>query len=93
MDPARFTQVDATMWRIESRGAMRVPAIIYADEDLILRMDDKVFEQAVNVATLPGIVAASLDRWMDSLTALPVQPFHGKTIGTARHGQGEERGY
>ena len=38
---------------------MRVPAIIYADEDLIRGMDDKVFEQAVNVATLPGIVAAS----------------------------------
>ena len=59
MDPARFTQVDATTWRIEPCGAMRVPAIIYADEDLIRGMDDKVFEQAVNVATLPGIVAAS----------------------------------
>jgi tRNA-splicing ligase RtcB len=59
MDPARFTRVDATTWRIEPRGAMRVPAIIYADEDLIRGMDDKVFEQAVNVATLPGIVAAS----------------------------------
>ena len=33
MDPARFTRVDATTWRIEPRGAMRVPAIIYADED------------------------------------------------------------
>ena len=59
MDPARFTRVDATTWRIEPRGAMRVPAIIYADEDLIRGMDDKVFEEAVNVATLPGIVAAS----------------------------------
>ncbi len=59
MDPARFTRVDATTWRIEPRGAMRVPAILYADEDLIRGMDDKVFEQAVNVATLPGIVAAS----------------------------------
>jgi tRNA-splicing ligase RtcB len=38
---------------------MRVPAIIYADESLIRDMDDKVFEQAVNVATLPGIVQAS----------------------------------
>src|SRR5512139_3505583 len=59
MDPARFTRVDATTWRIEPRGAMRVPAIIYADEDLIRGMDDKVFEQAVNVASLPGIVSAS----------------------------------
>jgi tRNA-splicing ligase RtcB len=59
MDPARFTRVDATTWRIEPYGAMRVPAIIYADEDLIRAMDDKVGEQAVNVAMLPGIVQAS----------------------------------
>src|SRR6516164_2143031 len=59
MEPARFTRVDATTWRIEPHGAMRVPTIIYADENLIRDMDDKVFEQAVNVATLPGIVQAS----------------------------------
>ena len=38
---------------------MRVPAIIYADEKLIRDMDDKVYEQATNVAMLPGIVQAS----------------------------------
>ena len=59
MDISRFTRVDATTWRIEPYGAMRVPAIIYADEALIRDMDDKVFEQAANVATLPGIVQAS----------------------------------
>jgi len=59
MDPARFTRVDATTWRIEPYGAMRVPAIIYADEDLIRAMDDKVHEQVTNVAKLPGIVRAS----------------------------------
>jgi len=59
MDPSRFTQVDATTWRIEPHGLMRVPAIIYADENLIRNMDDKVYEQAANVATLPGIVQAS----------------------------------
>ena len=59
MDPARFTHVDPTTWRIEPQGAMRVPAIIYADEALIRDMDDKVGEQAINVATLPGIVQAS----------------------------------
>jgi tRNA-splicing ligase RtcB len=58
MDPARFTRVDETTWRIEPSGAMRVPAIIYGDEGLIRDMDDKVYEQAVNVATLPGIVRA-----------------------------------
>ena len=58
MDLARFTRLDETAWRIEPRGAMRVPAIIYADADLIGQMDDKVYEQAVNVAALPGIVQA-----------------------------------
>jgi tRNA-splicing ligase RtcB len=59
MDPARFTRLDAMTWRLEPRGAMRVPAVIYADEALIRGMDDKVGEQAINVATLPGIVQAS----------------------------------
>ena len=59
MDPARFTRVDDTTWRVEPSGTMRVPAIIYADENLIQDMDDKVLEQATNVARLPGIVQAS----------------------------------
>ena len=59
MDPARFTRIDETAWRIELQGAMRVPAIIYADEQLIRDMDDQVYIQAANVATLPGIVQAS----------------------------------
>jgi tRNA-splicing ligase RtcB (3'-phosphate/5'-hydroxy nucleic acid ligase) len=46
-------------WRIEPSAAMRVPAIIYANEDLIRGMDDKVHDQAANVASLPGIVTAS----------------------------------
>lgn len=59
MDPARLTRVDETTWRIEPVGAMRVPAIIYADEELIGEMDEKVFVQAANVAMLPGIVKAA----------------------------------
>lgn len=59
MDPSRLTRIDETAWQVEPTGAMRVPAIIYADEALIRDMGDKVFEQAVNVATLPGIVKAS----------------------------------
>jgi tRNA-splicing ligase RtcB len=59
MDPSRFTQIDPTTWRVEPSGRMRVPAVIYADRNLLLDMDDKVYEQAVNVATLPGIVRAS----------------------------------
>jgi tRNA-splicing ligase RtcB len=59
MDPARFTRLDATTWQIEPSGAMRVPGIIYANEGLIRDMDEKVYEQTVNVATLPGIVRAA----------------------------------
>lgn len=59
MDPASFTQIDPVTWRIEPSGAMRVPAIVYADEELIRAMDDKVGQQACNVASLPGIVTAS----------------------------------
>ncbi len=46
-------------WRIEAQGRMRVPAIIYADRELVERMDHKVFEQVANVATLPGIQQAA----------------------------------
>jgi len=46
-------------WYIEPFDRMRVPVVIYADKQLIGAMDDKVFEQAANVASLPGIVAAS----------------------------------
>lgn len=36
-----------------------MPAIIYADEQLIRDMDDKVREQITNVAMLPGIIQAA----------------------------------
>ncbi|MDH3234228.1 MAG: RtcB family protein [Alphaproteobacteria bacterium] len=59
MDITRLTHLDDYEWVIERSGAMRVNGIIYADEPLIRAMDDKVFEQVVNVATLPGIVTGS----------------------------------
>jgi tRNA-splicing ligase RtcB len=59
MDPTPLTRLDATAWRLEPSGPMRAPVVIYADEALIRAMDDKVLEQAANVATLPGIVGAS----------------------------------
>ncbi len=46
-------------WRIGPVGRMRVPAVIYADSELIGGMDRKVFEQVSNVATLPGIQQAA----------------------------------
>ncbi len=59
MDRGQFTRLDEYAWRVEPFGTMRVPVIIYASERLIDDMDQKVFEQATNVATLPGIVKAS----------------------------------
>jgi tRNA-splicing ligase RtcB len=59
MDIARLTKVGPVEWLVPPSGAMRVPAVIYADENLVRGMDDKVFDQMTNVATLPGIVKAS----------------------------------
>ena len=59
MDLSKLEKIGAMAWRVAPFGAMRVPAIIYADEALVADMDDKVFEQVTNVAMLPGIVGAS----------------------------------
>ncbi|HEY7728224.1 MAG TPA: RtcB family protein [Candidatus Eisenbacteria bacterium] len=59
MDPRQFTKITDYEWNVPRSGAMRVPGILYADEPLIRDMDQKVFEQMVNVAMLPGIVKAS----------------------------------
>ncbi|HET8761454.1 MAG TPA: RtcB family protein [Nitrospiria bacterium] len=59
MDLGRLIRVSDTEWHIERHGAMRVPGVIYATESLIREMDDKVYEQVTNVATLPGIEVGS----------------------------------
>lgn len=59
MDTAAFIRQSETKWEVPPRGAMRVPAIIFASEPLMRSMDDKVYEQICNVAMLPGIVNAA----------------------------------
>ncbi len=59
MDLGKFDKIDNYTWRIPPTGAMRVPGVIYASEALMRAMDDKVYEQLSNVATLPGIVEAA----------------------------------
>ncbi len=59
MELTLFTRRSEYEWEIAQQGAMRVPAVIYASEALMRAMDHKVYEQAVNVAALPGIVKAS----------------------------------
>jgi tRNA-splicing ligase RtcB len=46
-------------WVIDPEGAMRAPAVLYADAALLRDMDDKVRQQLCNVASLPGIVGAA----------------------------------
>ena len=59
MDLNRFERLSDTAWRLPATDRMRVPAVIYGSAVLIEEMDDKVAEQAANVAQLPGIVQAS----------------------------------
>jgi tRNA-splicing ligase RtcB len=56
--PKELRKVSETVWELPStyREGMLVPARIYATEELLGEMDAGVFEQASNVATLPGIV-------------------------------------
>jgi tRNA-splicing ligase RtcB len=55
----KLQQQAEAQWTIAPFGTMRVPVTIYADEGLIRAMDEQVYQQAANVATLPGIVKAS----------------------------------
>ena len=54
MDTSQLERLSDTSWRIPPHGQMRVPAIIFAQESLIEDMDQKVYEQATNVASLYG---------------------------------------
>jgi tRNA-splicing ligase RtcB len=59
MDLSNLVRASEVEWRIEPHGRMRVPGVIFATEALVREMDDKVYEQVSNVATLPGIEGAS----------------------------------
>jgi tRNA-splicing ligase RtcB len=59
MDINRLQRISDVEWKVDAEAGMHVPAVIFASEDLIRSMDDKVYEQVTNVARLPGIVKAS----------------------------------
>ena len=59
MELSSLVRKSASEWWIPQRGPMRVPGVIYGSEALVRDMDEKVREQVVNVATLPGIQRAS----------------------------------
>ena len=51
MDTKQFIQRDETCWEIKPIGAMRVPAIIYADAQLLLDVDQKVYDRSYALTT------------------------------------------
>jgi tRNA-splicing ligase RtcB len=63
MSELPIRRVDDELWEIpaSARADMRVPARVFADDDLLAAIgQDRSLEQLINVATLPGIVGASL---------------------------------
>jgi len=56
--PKGIRRISDTVWEIPVtfKPGMLVPARIYATERLLQEMDEGVFNQVTNVATLPGIV-------------------------------------
>ena len=58
MIPNFVKKLNETEWEIPTshRKDMRVPCKFIASDDIMANMDSAVFEQAVNVATLPGII-------------------------------------
>jgi tRNA-splicing ligase RtcB len=57
----KLRRVDEVVWEIPAQGDMRVPARVFADEELLDAIrHDRSLEQLCNVASLPGIVEAAL---------------------------------
>lgn len=56
--PAAAKRLSETLWEVPPsyKEGMRVPARIVGTQGLLEEMDDAVFDQVTNVATLPGIV-------------------------------------
>jgi tRNA-splicing ligase RtcB (3'-phosphate/5'-hydroxy nucleic acid ligase) len=57
--PSAIERVSEAVWElpVSYKDGMRVPARICATEKLLRDMDDAVFDQTTNVATLPGITS------------------------------------
>jgi tRNA-splicing ligase RtcB len=59
VDLTRWTCRSEGTWEVPATGDMRVPVVACASAELLSDMDEKVREQASNVACLPGILRAS----------------------------------
>jgi tRNA-splicing ligase RtcB (3'-phosphate/5'-hydroxy nucleic acid ligase) len=61
MDLTRLHQLDPYTWTVPiGLGERRAPVLLFGTPDLLGTMDDKVLEQIVNVARLPGLVGSAM---------------------------------
>jgi len=60
MELKKLKKISDYEWEVPKSSDMRVKGIIFGSKTLVEEMDDKVYEQVKNVATLPGIVKASI---------------------------------
>jgi tRNA-splicing ligase RtcB (3'-phosphate/5'-hydroxy nucleic acid ligase) len=75
MNIKKLQKINNYTWKLPQALQMRVPGIIFGDEQLVNQMDEKVQEQLSAVASLPGIV--------QSVFALPdAHTGYGFPIGT-----------
>ncbi len=57
----RITEIAPFTYEIEQHGDMRVPGLVFASEEMLHSAgQEEALQQVVNVATLPGIVRASI---------------------------------
>ena len=58
--PVDLVEETPVRWRLERRGSMRVPGVVFASRSLLPAIAaEQALDQVANVATLPGIVVAS----------------------------------
>ncbi|MGB9577188.1 MAG: RNA-splicing ligase RtcB, partial [Candidatus Norongarragalinales archaeon] len=56
-----FNKLSEVVWELPREGGMRVPVRVYAMDHMLAKMaEDRTLQQAKNVATLPGILGASM---------------------------------
>jgi tRNA-splicing ligase RtcB len=60
MDHTDFTRIGENIWEMGARDDMRVPLHFFCSPDILKALEPQVFQQAANVARLPGIVRASM---------------------------------
>jgi tRNA-splicing ligase RtcB (3'-phosphate/5'-hydroxy nucleic acid ligase) len=52
----KLKKITDVIWEFPKTGKMNVPARIYGNESIVKSIDDGVYNQITNVATLPGII-------------------------------------